>query len=174
MARRQKPSTGVPARKAKKVPVALPPESAPDHWLRSIRLSGFTLVVLTIVILAVIVLAPSLRVLVEQQNAIDQIQRELIESRDAVEELERDVARWEDPAYVEAQARERLYLVYPGELSYLVIDDVGVRTPAASAPISDEIQTTKVDWVHGLVSSLFTAGLTDAPPEELAPVIEGQ
>ena len=34
-------------------------------------------------------------------------------------------------------------------------------------PISDEIQTTQVDWTSTLLSSIFTAGLTDAPPVEL-------
>ena len=34
-------------------------------------------------------------------------------------------------------------------------------------PISDEIQTTQVDWVRALLSTVYEAGLTDATPAQL-------
>ena len=40
--------------------------------------------------------------------------------------------RWEDPAYVEAQARERLHYVMPGETSYVVLE-------ADEAPAQDGV-----------------------------------
>ena len=166
MARRQKTI---------RVPVALPAESAPEHWLRTIRLSGFTLVILSLVILTVVVLAPSLRILIEQQQAIAELEQGVTDKEASVKELERDVARWSDPAYIEAQSRERLLYVYPGEYSYLVIDDLAKQATSDGAPISDRIQTTQVDWLASMLSSLFTAGLTDALPTEIVgPVIEGQ
>jgi hypothetical protein len=102
------------------------------------------------------------------------LQQELEDKKNSVEELEENVARWGDPAYIEAQARERLYYVYPGEYSYLVIDDGVTNSTSDGAPISDEIQTTRVDWVQSMLSSLYAAGLTDATPAELeAPVVGG-
>lgn len=160
--------------KRTKVAVSLPAETAAEYWLRTFRLRGFTLLVLGLVILTVVVLAPSLRILVEQRQAIALLEAELEQRRASVEELEENVARWEDPAYIEAQARERLYYVYPGEFSYIVIDDVTAPTTPNGVPISDEIQTTQVDWVASILSSVFTAGLTDAEPEQLpTPVIGG-
>ncbi len=142
-------------------------ESAPEHWLRTIRFSGFTVLMLGLVILAVIVLAPNLRILIEQRQQIEQLQAQVAESQNNVEELTKDVARWSDPAYIEAQARERLFYVFPGDVSYLVVGDAGVVTTANGQPISDAIQTTRVDWLKTLLSSVYTAGLTDATPTEL-------
>jgi cell division protein FtsB len=160
--------------RATRVPVALPEETAPEHWLRTFRLRGFTLVVLILIILTVVVLAPGLRILVEQQQAIAALEAEVAERKESVEELEQDVARWGDPAYVKAQARERLYYVFPGEESYIVIDDGVTPTTPNGVPISDEIQTTKVDWVQSLLASVYMAGLTVAAPGELpAPIIGG-
>ena len=38
-----------------------------------------------------------------------------------IAELEDESKRWQDDAYVEKQARERLHWVYPGETSYIVL-----------------------------------------------------
>ena len=80
-------------------------ESAPERWLRNIRLSGFTLTMLVLVILAVVVLAPSLKLLVEQQQEMAALEVEVGEQRDSVNNLEDEVARWSDPESVVARAR---------------------------------------------------------------------
>ena len=155
-----------------KVAVSLPEETAPEHWLRTIRFSGFTFLMLALVVLAVVVLAPNLRILVEQRQQIAALQATVDATEQSVDELDKDVARWSDPAYIESQARERLFYVFPGDVSYLVMG--GPETPAGpdGLPISTEIQTSQVDWVRSLLSSVYTAGLTDAPAEELvAPVL---
>ena len=142
-------------------------ETAPEHWLRNIRLSGFAFTVLALIVLAVVVLAPSLRILVEQQQQIAELRAVVEEKQESVEDLEDNVARWDDPAYIETQARDRLNYVYPGDYTYLVIDDGETVTTSDGAPISAEIQETQVDWMHSMLSSLFTAGLTDATADEL-------
>jgi cell division protein FtsB len=159
----------------RRVPVTLPrEESAPEHWLRTMRLSGFTVLMLALLVLAVIVLAPNLRILIEQQQTIAQLRQSVAAAEASVDELTEDVARWSDPAYIESQARERLYFVYPGDISYLVVGEAGAPTTRDGQPISDTIQTTQIDWVSTLMSSVFTAGLTDAQPAELnAPAIDG-
>ncbi len=160
--------------KTERVAVRLPEESAPEHWLRTIRLSGFSLLMLGLVILAVIVLAPNLRVLIEQRQQIAALQAAVDTTGASVDNLKDDVARWSDPSYIEAQARERLFYVFPGDVSYLVVGDSTEPTTSDGIPISSQIQTTQVDWVRTLLSSVYTAGLTDAPPEQLvAPVVEG-
>ena len=64
------------------------------------------------------------------------------------------------------QARERLYYVMPGEVSYLVIDD---RTEAAkadaTAAVSAEVTESKGDWMRTLLDSVMTAGLAPAPTD---------
>ncbi|WP_309616754.1 septum formation initiator family protein [Salinibacterium sp.] len=150
-----------------RVAVSLPEESAPERWLRTIRFSGFTVLMLSLLILAVIVLAPNLRVFIEQRQQIAALQQTVDDAQQSVDELDKNVARWGDPAYIKSQARERLFYVFPGEVSYLVIGDGGAVVSNSALPISDKIQTTKVDWANTLLSSIFTAGLTDAPPADL-------
>lgn len=154
--------------RVKRVPVTLPAQAAPANWLRGIRLSGFTMMTLGMLVLFIVVLAPSLRVYVEQQQERAALAAEVAAQQEEVDSLTQDVARWDDPSYVEAQARERLYYVKPGEFSYLVIDD-GETAPTTQngVPISDRLQTTEVDWVTTLLSSVLTAGLTDAAPDEI-------
>lgn len=142
-------------------------ESAGEGWLRGIRFSGFTVLMLGLLVLAIIVLAPNLRIFIEQRAQIAELEQSVQDSQEAVDELTEDVARWEDPAYIEAQARERLYFIYPGESSYVVIDDGASAGDQTAVPITDEILTTEVDWVRALLSSVYTAGLTVAPPDEL-------
>jgi cell division protein FtsB len=152
-----------------RVPVALPQmETAPELWLRNIRLSGFAFTVLGLIVLAVIVLAPSLRILVEQQQQIAELRAAVEEKKNSVDDLADDVTRWDDPAYIESQARDRLNYVFPRDYTYLIVDDGEVVSASDGAPISAEIQETQVDWTRSLISSLFTAGLTDATAEELA------
>jgi cell division protein FtsB len=135
-------------------------ESGPERWMRSVRLSGFTLTMLALVIIAGVVLAPSLKLIVEQQQQIASLGRAVNQKEQAVKDLTGEVARWDDPAYIEAQARDRLLYVYPGEYSYLVIDDGSTQKTQDGAPISRNIQTTKVDWVKSLLGSLVTSGLS--------------
>ena len=56
--------------------------------------------------------------------------------------LEAERERWQDPAYVEQQARERLKFVKPGERSYTVLDAEPSRDDegpgARASPTGDE------------------------------------
>ena len=142
-------------------------DTVPANWLRSIRVSGFTIAALTLIVLAVVVLAPSLKILVEQRQDIAALDAKVAEQQAAVDDMKEERARWDDPSYLQSQARERLDYVYPGEFSFNVVDDQVVAAPVDTTPISQDIQTTDVDWVGSLLSSMLTAGLTDAPPGDI-------
>lgn len=137
--------------------------------MRTMRLSGFSIVMLGILIIAVIVIAPSLRVLIEQQQQVAALEAAVAQQQSEVGQLQTELDRWSDPAYVVAQARERLLFAYPGESSYLVIG-AAESTQVDGLPVSSEVQTTRVDWVAALLSSTWAAGLTDATADELAVV----
>lgn len=141
-------------------------ESRAAAWLRNFRLSGFALSMLLLVVAALIVLAPSLKTFVEQQQQIAQLREQVAAAQTDVDDLKAEIDRWSDPAYIEAQARDRLYYVYPGDITFLVIGDDDLPDEGG-LPISDEIQTTQVDWVRALLSTVYEAGLTDATPAEL-------
>jgi cell division protein FtsB len=143
-----------------------PEEPRAAAWLRNFRLSGFALSMLLLVVAALVVLAPSLKTFVEQRQQIAALEESVELAQADVDDLEAEIDRWSDPAYIEAQARDRLYYVYPGDITFLVIggDDVPSE---GGLPISDEIQTTQVDWVRALLSTVYEAGLTDATPAQL-------
>jgi cell division protein FtsB len=156
------------ARRPRTAPVALPSDApAATPWFRTLQISGFTVAVFVLIVAALVVLAPSLRLLVEQQQEIAALERRVAEQQAVVDQLQTEIDRWQDPAYIEAQARDRLLYVYPGDISYLVIDDGLTPDSGGGTPISDEIQTTRIDWTRALLSSIVTAGLTDLPADQL-------
>ena len=159
--------------KTVRVPVAMPEESRPAAWLRSFRLSGFALSLLLLVVAALVVLAPSLKTLVEQRQQIAELQTQLDQAQGAVKDLRGQLDRWKDPAYIESQARDRLYYVFPGDISYLVIGENAGPATSDRQPISDKIQTTKVDWMRSLLASVYTAGLTEQTPTQLQGPTQG-
>jgi cell division protein FtsB len=143
-------------------PVSLPAgESATGGWLRGIRLSGFSLVMMAILVLAVAVLAPSLRTYADQRQQIDRLRSTVQAAQGTVDQLKSERERWNDRTYITTQARDRLSYVMPGDISFLVINDLPAPvegTPDA-APVSTMIQDTPVDWMHSLFASAMTAGL---------------
>jgi cell division protein FtsB len=157
-----------------RVPVAMPDGSAPERWLSNIRLSSFTIMILGLVVLGVIVLAPQLKLLIQQRAQIANLEKSVEAQKHDVSTLKGQVARWNDPAYIEAQARNRLLFVFPGEYSYLVIPESGNLLGTSSAPISKHIQTTKIDWVQALTSSILKSGLSTQTKSQLeSPTLPG-
>jgi cell division protein FtsB len=150
----------------RRVPVALATgESASGGWLRGIRFSGFSLIMMVIVVLAVVVLAPGLRVLVEQRQEIATLSAAVEAQRDEVDSLRAERERWNDRTYVITQARERLYYVMPGEVSFLVINDLAEPVAEAAPPaVSAEIQNTQLDWLQSMFASVMTVGLAESTP----------
>ena len=135
----------------------------------SLQASGFTVTVLALVVLGVVVLSPSLRVLAEQQQQIAQLEAKLQAVDQEVIALEEQLERWSDRAFVEAQARSRLMFVYPGDITYLVIDDIDPGDPASVSPISEDIEVGRGSWMQALFASYLVAATTQAPesgPEE--------
>lgn len=145
-----------------------PPVAPSSAWIAGLRGSGFTLVVMAIMILAVFVLAPGIKNFVEQRAAIADLQRTVDAAKTQSQNLDEERTRWSDPAFIRAQARERLYFVMPGEVSYLVLDDIAVAQQAEQ-PASDTVQETPTDWAGSLLSSIAVSGLGEPTAQELTP-----
>jgi len=131
-------------------------------------LSWRTAVLAVVVVLALAVLLPSLRVYFSQQESLRQLKAERDQAAQDVEDLTDDLGRWDDPAYVVAQARERLAYVFPGETAYRVVDPEIVES--AHEDVSGAIErpnTTVISpWYTTLWDSIEVAGNgTGATPE---------
>ncbi|HYI33900.1 MAG TPA: septum formation initiator family protein [Glaciibacter sp.] len=148
--------------RAERRPVAMPQQETPaSGWLRGIRLSGFSFVMMGILVLAVIVLAPSLRVYADQRQQVERLEAIVQEAQGTVDELKSERERWNDRTYITTQARDRLSYVMPGDISFLVINDLPAPAEGAveTAPVSTEIQDTPVDWMQSMFTSVMAAGL---------------
>lgn len=147
-------------------PVPMADETRPAAWMRSFRLSGFAFFVLAIIVAAIVVLAPSLKQLVQQRQQIASLQQQLTKAKQQVSSTTDDIARWSDPAYIESQARGRLFYVMPGDTQYIVTGTQQASLDDGQS-ISSKIQKTRVDWVRTLLGSVFTAGLTQKTAAQL-------
>ena len=136
-------------------------QSLDDFIDRELQRSGSVIVGLIIAAVAVVNLWQPVQIWFEQQARIADLDREVAVARATLAEAQADMMRWTDRAYVEAQARERLMFVYPGDISYLVVNDVDAK-PAKSDEILGTVQTTTIDWVDAFIQSYAFA----ANPEQ--------
>lgn len=82
--------------------------------------SRIALLALVLVMLLVSYAYP-LRSWYDQRAERNELESEAEHLRQSVADLEAELEMWEDPAYVAAQARDRLGFVMPGEDGYIVI-----------------------------------------------------
>ena len=101
------------------------------------------------VVLAVL-LAPAMRSYVAQRRQIDALTARVAAQRNEVVDLQRQRQAWDDPAYVKAQARDRLKFVMPGERAYTVIDPAPTARPPARQSGSSVAAfiASVVEWVR--------------------------
>lgn len=145
-------------------PPKKPARTAAASLLSSLQSSGFIVTILALLVAGVVILAPSLRILAEQQQEIAQLRDELEQTQQEVFDLEEQRERWKDPSFVETQARERLMFVYPGDITYLVIDDLEDDGDEADTVISPTIVAAETDWREALLASYLVAATTSRAP----------
>ncbi|MFE1644595.1 septum formation initiator family protein [Microbacterium sp. P01] len=133
------------------------------EWLGGIRLSGFMVIMMGLVVLAAFVLVPTIGTYVDQRQQIAAMEEAVTLTTDQVADLEAQRDRSRDPAYITTQARERLYYTKPGEVFYLVIDDLtAAQAPQEQADVSADVAQTPTDWMMQLVRSVTEAGLAQS------------
>ncbi|MCJ7827214.1 MAG: septum formation initiator family protein [Demequinaceae bacterium] len=108
-----------------------------------------------VLVMALAVILPSLRAYARQQDKLTELRAEAEDARAEVAGLEAELARWGDPAYVAAQARERLTYVFPGETPYRVIDPETV-TGTPPPTVEPDVPTIRdgVPWYSVVWDSL--------------------
>ncbi|MFM2238164.1 MAG: hypothetical protein RL389_511 [Actinomycetota bacterium] len=146
--------------------------AARRELLGKLNLSGRALVFIGIGILAFVNLAPRVQIWYEQRVTVADLAHQNEETRKNLIQMKEDLKRWDDPVYIRAQARNRLFYVMPGEVSFTVMDadkvnpadrsgTVGAALAAArnSTSLSKKVSTTKTNWSENLVETVVRAGL---------------
>ena len=126
-----------------------------------VRVPAVAIAALVLLVLGVLSLAPAVSTYLDQQRRITDTEARIATQEADLSRLMEQRARWDDPAYVRAQAGSRLFYVTPGTTAYRVIhaDATGSAepTPAATA------QPDATPWTDALLQSLVAAGTTDEP-----------
>ena len=121
------------------------------------QFSGRTVALLAVLFIAALIMAQPLQLLLEQQADITQARQQLAQEEQREQELQTQLERWEDPAYVQQQARERFNMVMPGERKYLVIDNEDEPTePEPTVATVDE--DVEMGWADRLWGSVLHSG----------------
>lgn len=105
--------------------------------------------------------AQSLRVWFDQHQQISALQQEIRDREKRVNQLDDEIARWNDDAYVRAQARQRLGWVMPGEVGYRVIGADGKPVgapPEPAGPTDPTADKQDPTWYTKLWGSVQGAG----------------
>jgi hypothetical protein len=103
--------------------------------------------------------ASSVRAWLAQRGEIALLQDQISERRAAVVSLRAEMRRWRDPAYVEAQARERFGWVMPGEKGYRVLglDGRPLGVPLVAGDATADAGASE-DWWNTVWGSVEAAG----------------
>ena len=106
-----------------------------------------------VVCMLAISLAYPLREFLSQRGDIGDYRAKVAAQEKRVADLSRARERWNDPAYVKAQARERLHFVMPGETVYIVLEPDEAPAPVAPSERST-VPAPKRPWFGDLWSTV--------------------
>ncbi len=113
-----------------------------------------------VVVLAVF-LVPSGQTWLEQRSEIGRLEAQIQQQEKDLAAARAEEARWNDPAYVRTQARERLQYVLPGETAYRVPGS-GQTDLTDPAEVAARSTSSAQAWYANIWTSLRIAGLDDA------------
>lgn len=138
------------------------PEAVEDG--PGITITRRTLALVALIVVALAALVPTVNSYVAQRQKLSELQTQVSQQEQQVEDLRAQVARWEDPAYVAAQARERLLFAMPGETQYRLTDTSGQDVPLTEAQQAEEA-AKEGEWYSTLWESV--EGSSRLTPEDI-------
>jgi cell division protein FtsB len=136
---------------------------------RRVSLTGRAAILGIVLLVLGISFAYPLRNWFAQRAEVAGLQAQIAEQQRSVKDLEHQIARWNDPAYVQAVARERLHFVLPGETLFVVLDD---EEDDATTPQTEVLAEASGQWWQRLWTTVEQAGAAQPPPSA-APEDEG-
>jgi cell division protein FtsB len=132
------------------------------------QLTTRAIVLLSVVLLLIASYTSTLHAWWDQRGDIQAKKAEIVMRQQQIVALEDQKARWDDPAYVKQQAKERFGWVTPGEVGYRVIGSDGTvkgDVPTLDAPPQ---ATTNTEWYVKLWGSVKESGKTPHAAEPTA------
>jgi cell division protein FtsB len=140
------------------------PRRAPSKTAASARstaLTGRAAILALALAFVIVAIALPFKIWLSQRGDLDSLNAQIARVQARVAQLNAQDQKWNDPAYVEAQARRRLHYVMPGESNRIVLgprpshvqkDIAAAIAHPAAPPVSDG------PWYSQLWQSMQTAG----------------
>jgi cell division protein FtsB len=128
-------------------------------------ISARAMVLGVVALLAFVLVYPTLHSYLAEKAAVDALRAQVAAAQSSSDDLKAELARWNDPAYITAQARERLSFVMPGETAWRVVDPQTVPGEAADPVVTPAAAPTpSVPWYGKVWQSVRGADqASDAP-----------
>ncbi len=146
--------------------------------LRAVKLNSVTVSIILVIVAGTFLISSDVQAFLNQRRQIAEMEVSIQQAEQDVEDMQAERDRWQDPVYIRSQARDRLYYVLPGEVSYLVMDTEGLDFTDTSGTvgallaakrnadeISLEVAAANENWVDALIESGLKAAL-DKPKEK--------
>jgi cell division protein FtsB len=140
--------------------------------LRAVKLNSVTVSIILVIVAGTFLISSDVQAFLNQRRQIAEMEVSIQQAEQAVEDMQAERDRWQDPVYIRSQARDRLYYVLPGEVSYLVMDTEGLDFTDTSGTvgallaakrnadeISLEVAAANENWVDALIESGLKAAL---------------
>ena len=149
--------------------------ASPRSGARRPRFTGRAAVLVLVLAVLTVSYASSLRAYLEQRAHIGDLKAQIAQREANIDDLEREKKRWDDPAYVKAQARARFGYLMPGESGFEVIGPDGkpLEAQASLNDPSEVIKTVPKAWWSAAWESMELAGNPPPPDAEPADLIDG-
>ena len=162
-------------KKEPKVPVAL---TQGKLMLRMLRLNSSWVSLISVIVLGTFIVSQDVQTYLDQRREIVEMEESIAQAAAAVAPMHPDRAPRPAPGYRRTHARDRLYYVLPGEVSYLVMDSEGMDFSDTSGTvgallserrsadeISAEVSAAEDNWVDSLLETFLRSAL-EQPEEE--------
>ncbi|MEY4741220.1 MAG: hypothetical protein RL402_745 [Actinomycetota bacterium] len=146
--------------------------------LRAVKLNSATVSIILVIVAGTFLISSDVQAFLNQRRQIAEMEQSIEQAKQAVDDMQAERDRWQDPVYIRSQARDRLYYVLPGEVSYLVMDTEGLDLTDTSGTvgaklaaqrnadeISLEVAAANENWVDALIVSGLRAAL-DQPEDK--------
>lgn len=138
-------------------------KSTPARTTR--RPTGGSILLLIVLVVSVAMIVPTIQQLISQRQHIAELESEIAQSQEQIAQVNEQTSRWEDPAYIRAEARGRLLFVEPGDTTYVVIDDESLPAVENEPDVSTDLHETRTDSTELFLDSLIRANDAQAPQE---------
>jgi cell division protein FtsB len=150
-----------------------PSRPAPPPTARPASFTGRAAIVLLVLAVLAVSYASSARAWLQQRSDINALHGAIAQRKAAIASLQQAARRWQDPAYIEAEARLRFGWVMPGQIGYRVIDSHGHVLPGGGSSLSAPTAQSRPaarPWWQNAWGSVVEAGKNPAVHNPTKPV----